>query len=397
MCRVAGPQGALGCGAMAELVPEGKRVAAPPSPAEPAGKADALGLAEAARRLVSVAVGATAVTVAAARRDERGVVCLGRTAADGEPAGPHTGFGLSSLSKTCTALLLAELHVCGEVRLTDPIDRHLPPGEGPWRGAADRITLLHLATHTAGLARLPANLLPTALPRWGTLPYSRYTPDHLRRAVARSRPWPAPGRYMRYSNLGIGLLGHVLAEATGESYPHLLATRVCAPLGLADTEVVPAPHPRTRDAPLPTVTPPGWATGHRRSRRPIPPMTAHGLPAAGGVVSSARDMLRFLEGHLRPAASPLAAALAEVRRPRLALPRLDQHLALVWNVRRFPDHDLYFHSGADRGFTSFAGFCPQAGTALAAFTNAGPGRRVEFPKVAYRLLRTLVDEALAAR
>jgi CubicO group peptidase (beta-lactamase class C family) len=382
---------------VAELVPERAAVGAPTAPAAAAGKADVLGLGEAARRLVSVAVGATAVSVAAVRGDERGVVCLGRTAAVGGAAtGPATGFDLCSLSKTFTALLLAELHARGEVSLDDPITRHLPPGERPRRGAAHRITLLHLATHTAGLARLPANLLPTALPRWGSLPYSRYTTDHLRRAVARSRPWPAPGRYLRYSNFGVGLLGHVLAEATGESYPELLATRVCAPLGLADTAVVPAPDPRTRNAPPRTATPPGWATGHRRGR-PLPPMTAHGLPAAGGVVSSARDMLRFLEAHLRPATSPLATALAEVRRPRLALPRLDQHLALVWNVRRFPDHDLYFHSGGDRGFATFAGFSPEADVGLVALANAGPDRRAEVPKVAYGLLRALVDEALAAR
>ncbi|MEO3750466.1 serine hydrolase domain-containing protein [Streptomyces sp. B6B3] len=375
---------------MAELVPERADVGAPAAPAEPAGKADVLGLGEAARRLVSVAVGATAVAVAATRGDERGTVCLGRTAAvGGAAAGPATGFDLASLSKTCTALLLADAHLRGEVRLDEPIARHLPPGERPHRGDGGRITPLHLATHTAGLSRQPLGLLLTALPRWTTLPYSRFTADHLRRAAARSRPWPAPGRYVRYSNHGVGLLGTVLAEATGESYEHLLATRVCAPLGLRDTVAVPAP-------PAETVARPGWATGHRNGR-PLPPMTAHGLPAAGGVVSSARDMLRFLEAHLRPATSPLAAALAEVRRPRLALPRLDQHLALVWNVRRFPDHDMYFHSGGDRGFATFAGFSPQADVALVALANAGPGRRAEVPKVAYGLLRGLVDEALAAR
>jgi CubicO group peptidase (beta-lactamase class C family) len=125
-------------------------------------------------------------------------------------------------------------------------------------------------------------------------------------------------------------------------------------------------------------------------------MTRHGLPAAGGLRTSPHDMLHFLAAHLHPATAPfpLDAALTEVLRPRLAFPRSNLRAALIWNVRTFPDHDLYFHSGANRGFTCFVGFSPQKATALAAFTNTGPPPlHTPFVQAAYVVLKSLIQEA----
>jgi serine-type D-Ala-D-Ala carboxypeptidase/endopeptidase len=321
-----------------------------------------------------------AIAVATIQGERRGVAC------QGEGTGPRTRFELGSLTMTFTALLLAEMSERGEVRLDDPIARHLPPHARPHRGAAGKITPLHLATHTAGLPTVPANLVPGALPRWRTAPYAAYTTGQLLAATARIRPRPAPGRRVRYSTFGVGLLGHLLAEAAGDTYPHLIAARLCAPLGLDDTDAAPGPGPVAADL----------ATGHHHRGRPLPPMTSHGLPAAGGLRTSAHDMLHFLAAHLHPSTAPasLDAALTVALRPRLAFPRGNLRTALIWNVRTFPDHDLYFHSGANRGFTTFAGFSPQTATALAAFTNTGPPPlHAPFVQTAYTLLKSLIQEA----
>ena len=64
-----------------------------------------------------------------------------------------------SVTKVFTALLLAIAVQRGEARLDDPVSEHLPDGSRvPRRGDAE-ITLLHLATHTSGLPRLPPGLL----------------------------------------------------------------------------------------------------------------------------------------------------------------------------------------------------------------------------------------------
>ncbi|MEU4744888.1 hypothetical protein AB0G02_31110, partial [Actinosynnema sp. NPDC023658] len=46
-------------------------------------------------------------------------------------------------------------------------------------------------------------------------------------------------------------------------------------------------------------------------------------------------------------------------------------------------------AGATRGFTSFAGFSPQAGIALVSLTNTAPTLRSRFVQRSYEALRAL--------
>ncbi|AUG79351.1 hypothetical protein CFP65_4615 [Kitasatospora sp. MMS16-BH015] len=280
------------------------------------------------------------------------VLCHGPLDGPGSPAvGPDTPFELGSVSKTFTALLLAEAAHRGEVSLADRVEVSGRP-----------VSLLRLATHTAGLPRLPPGLLRSALPRWRSNPYAAYTPADLSRALGRTRLRRRPG--LRYSNYGVGLLGRVLAERAGLDYPDLLAQRICGPLGLTATDCGPPG--------------PGAAVGHRRGR-PLPPWEIPALPGAGAVRSSGADLLRYLTAHLTPA-GPLAPALREVLRPRVADGRTGRRYGLVWQLHEDDCH----HSGATRGCTAFLALRPAAGTALAALTNSGPTAR--FLDAAYALL-----------
>ncbi|GAA1391533.1 hypothetical protein GCM10009639_21520 [Kitasatospora putterlickiae] len=335
----------------------------------------------------SAGPGASAVTLAVTRGGRQAVRCAGRLDhAASEPCTPDTVFELGSITKTFTALLLAELAARGELALDDPVERHLPDG---WRPADVRrggpVRLLHLATHTSGLPRLPPGLLAGALASWSSNPYGAYDEGRLRAGLARTTVRHRPGERFGYSNFGVGLLGRLLTEAgRGAGYPELLAERVCRPLGMRATTCAPDP--------------PHRAIGHRHGR-PLPPWLIPGLPGAGAVRASGADLLRFLRAHLRPdgggaagggSAGPgaLEEALREVQRPRLRLPRSGDQICLVWNHRRTPDgRDLLFHSGGTRGCTSLIAFCPQTATAVAALCNAGPTRRDNFAQAAYDVFK----------
>ncbi len=320
---------------------------------------------------------ATAVTLAVAVGDRTAVHCHGRTALDGEPCTPDTVHELGSVSKTFTALLLAELAARGELSTDDPVQRHLPVG---WRPPDVRrdgpIRLIHLATHTSGLPRLPPGLLTSAVPAWFTNPYGGYDEQRVRAGIAATTVRHAPGARYRYSNFGMGLLGRLLAEA-GHSpgYAELLAERIGRPLGLRTLTCSP-------DAP-------NLATGYHRGQ-PLPPWRIPGLPGAGAVRAGSADLLRFLRAHLDPGDGPLGAALRDVQRPRLRLPRSGDQICLVWNHRRTADgRDLFFHSGGTRGFTVLVGFCPQTATAVAALTNTGPTVTSRFTQTAYDTFKQL--------
>ncbi|MEU7532474.1 serine hydrolase domain-containing protein [Saccharothrix sp. NPDC042600] len=313
--------------------------------------------------LLSAAPGATGVAVAARRRHEDTVLLSGTTARDGDPLTPTTRFEIGSLTKTFTALLLARMVAAGEVAHDDEVRRYLP------EGALDApITLDQLATHTSGLPRLPPGLLRTALPRWFSTPYAAFGPDDLLAALPRTRTRPG----YRYSNYGVALLGFALARAAGVPYAELLADRVLRPLGLHDTDCTAARQ----------------ATGHWHGR-PRPPWDIPGLPAAGALRSTAQDLLRYVTALLDPDATPLAAALTDVARPRVVRPGTTDDVCLVWNRRARPGRTLLFHAGGTRGFTAFAGCSPDTGTALVALANSGPGLRDPFVQRSYEALRAL--------
>ena len=312
-----------------------------------------------------------------------------------ETPGPHTMFEIGSNTKTFTALLLADMVVRGEINYTDPIAAFLPgharPQRNRRRAASAQITLLHLATHTGGLSRLPRNLLARALRDRRTNPYARYTLPDLYAATARLGGGPPPGTRMRYSNYGVGLLGQLLANAAGTDYGTLITQRICRPLGLAET--LPHPPPAS-DGDAPTGSAPDGlqqATGYRLGRA-LPPWRMDAQAGAGALRSSGHDMVRYLEAQLRPAsAGPLAAALAAVQRPWLRLPDSDT-LCLVWNSRTVAGQQVIFHSGGTLGCTSFLAFSPGAGTAVVALSGAGPRRAEPLPQQVYDLLLRLNHE-----
>ncbi|MGH3534335.1 MAG: serine hydrolase, partial [Pseudonocardiaceae bacterium] len=159
----------------------------------------------------------------------------------------------------------------------------------------------------------------------------------------------------------------------------LILDRVCRPLGMAGTLTGPGPL---------------CATGYRRGR-PVPAWEMGALAPAGTLRSSATDLLRYLQAHLRPEATPLAAALRATQVPRVAAKGKDR-ICLVWNHRSSRYGEVLFHSGGTRGFTAFVGFCPQAVTGVAALVNTTPTRRRNMIHTAYSLFKTLIREHQAA-
>ncbi|MFI9010377.1 serine hydrolase domain-containing protein [Actinosynnema sp. NPDC053489] len=318
--------------------------------------------------LPAAAPGATGVAVAFRQGDDELVLVGGTTGrADPRPVTGRTRFEVGSLTKTFTGLLLAEMADRGEVDLSDPVRRHLPVGAVPHLGR--EVTLERLATHTAGLPRLPPGLPARAVPHWRTNPYRGFGAADFTAALRRTRA-RAPGRY-RYSNFGVALLGEALAGAAGRPYPELLAERVLRPLGLDDTDCSTSPQ----------------VTGHLRGR-PRPPWEIPGMPAAGALRSSALDLLRYLTAHLVPVTGPLGRAAAEASRPRASAG--DHEVCLVWNLRRRQGRELLFHSGGTRGCTAFAAFSPTTSTVFVALANAGPTVGASFVRRAYEAAWSLV-------
>ena len=160
------------------------------------------------------------------------VVCCGKleTGSDAEVNG-DTLFELCSITKTFTAVLLQDMVERGEMKLNDPVALYLPASVKMPERFGRKITLRHLATHTSGLPREPDNLAPDRMERL----HADYTVEELYEFLSTYKLTRLPGTSFGYSNLGAGLLGHVIALRAGAGYETLVRGRIARPLKMDST------------------------------------------------------------------------------------------------------------------------------------------------------------------
>ncbi|HKO05450.1 MAG TPA: serine hydrolase [Candidatus Acidoferrales bacterium] len=275
---------------------------------------------------------------------------------DPRPLNGDTIFEIGSATKVFTSLLLADMVRRGEVALDDPVAKYLPPTVKMPERNGRSITLLDLATHTSGLPRLPANLSPKNPKN----PYADYSVEQLYQFLSTYQLTRDIGSQYEYSNLGGGLLGHVLALRAGMSYEALVESRICAPLGMKSTAITLTPEMKQR-----------LAAGHNAAMDSAENWDLPTLAGAGALRSDANDMLTFIAANLGYAPSPLApamAALLKVRRPT-GQPGLE--MALGWHIFTTGGKDIIWHNGGTGGYRSFMGFDPKARVGVVLLSNAG--------------------------
>ncbi len=178
---------------------------------------------------------AAGLVVGVIHGDRRGVFGFGQLARD-DPSTPGdaTIFEIGSITKVFTAILLADMAARGEVALDDPIRKHLPDSVHVPRYGEHEITLEHLATPTSGLPCLPANLNPKDMAN----PYADYSVEDPYKFLSEFRLTRDVGAAYEYSNVSVGLLGHILGLVAGRPFEDLVIERICRPLGMDDTRIV---------------------------------------------------------------------------------------------------------------------------------------------------------------
>ena len=177
--------------------------------------------------------GAPGLVLAVVRGEESVVRGYGETRPGSkvEPDG-RSILRMGSIAKVMAGQVLATMAVDGTLKLTDPLAKYAPPGAKVPAFAGRQITLLDVASYTAGL---PRELPGVPDPQPGENPFKHFEADAYWRWLAGASLPYAPGTGAMYSNLGFGLLGDALARAGGKPYATLLHERVTAPLDMLDT------------------------------------------------------------------------------------------------------------------------------------------------------------------
>lgn len=263
-------------------------------------------------------------------------------------------FEIGSASKVFTSLLLADAVARGEVSLNDPVAKYLPPEVKVPERNGKKITLLDLATHTSALPRLPSNLAPKDPKN----PYADYTEKQLYEFLSSYELPRDIGSQYEYSNLAVGLLGHVLARRAGTDYETLLRARVLDPLGMKSTAITLNAAPQKR-----------LATGHNSRRERVPNWDLPTLAGAGAIRSTANDLLTFLAANLGTMKSPLAPAMESMLRARRPTTTPNTEVGLAWHITKVGDHELVWHNGGTGGYRAYIGMDPKKRTGVVVLSN----------------------------
>ncbi|KOU73226.1 peptidase S12 [Streptomyces sp. MMG1533] len=205
--------------------------------------------------------------------------------ATGRPPRPHDHMRIASTAKAFSGAVALTLVDRRALRLDDTLRKRLPRLPGAWGS----VTLRQLLNHTSGLPDYTED--PAFLEELRADPRHRFDSRRLLDYVADEPLRFRPGTRYHYSNSD-NIAVALMAEAvTGTPYERLLRELVYEPLGLRDTSLpqgyrFPEPYLHGYD-----VTPPG------------PPedvseiLSASGVWASGGIVSTPADMTRFIRGY----------------------------------------------------------------------------------------------------
>jgi CubicO group peptidase (beta-lactamase class C family) len=196
---------------------------------------------------------------------------------DHKPDGDSVFF-IGSVSKTFTALLLLEMAARGEVSVDDPVAKYLPPSVKPPTRSGKEITLLHLATHSAGLPINPDNMTGSG----DREQYESYTVEQMYHFLSKFELSREPGAAYEYSNVGMALLGHALERRAETSFESLVVERICRPLGMGSTCISLTPKLVSQRA-----------VGHDAKDRPSLPWKFQAYRPAGDIHSTANDLLKY--------------------------------------------------------------------------------------------------------
>ena len=273
------------------------------------------------------------------------------------PMDRQSVFEIGSITKVFTATILADMVLKGEVSLDDPVQIYLPEGVTVPTRSGKEITLGLLSEQRSGLPRLPTNLRPADMSN----PYADYTDQLLYEFLSGYELPRDPGEAFEYSNLGVGLLGHVLALHAGMSYEELVKERILDPLGMSHTAVTLTPWMREH-----------LALGHNAGGKVVSNWDAPTLAGAGALRSDAEDMLLFLDANLHPERGPLEEAMAFAQKNRAPTDSPTRSIGLNWMRSHLDADTLVWHNGGTGGYGTFAGILPSKKVGVVVLANT-PG------------------------
>jgi CubicO group peptidase (beta-lactamase class C family) len=264
-----------------------------------------------------------------------------------------------SMSKPYTGTAIMQLVERGVLGLEEPVSRYVKDFAVANPLGDRSITVRDLLTHTSGLSEIDA--------RYAELSQTESIQDYLKSVFARSEDKGSDGHYVRwlgkvgerssYSNIGITLLGYIVAVTNPEhlSYPDYVRRNIQERLGMRVSHFP----PDVNEAAQPT----NLSTGYAAIADVLLPAPRLWTPVqpAGTLYATAAEHLRLIQAFLGGGSYAGATILSRASVSAMLSPTVSfgtGHLGLVWML-----------SDEDKPYASFH----HAGAYMYGWTNQGAG------------------------
>ncbi|RMI32282.1 serine hydrolase domain-containing protein [Nocardia stercoris] len=300
--------------------------------------------------------------------------------ATGAPMTADTGFLFGSITKVLTATLIMQQVERGTLGLDDLVVDHLPEFRLATDGAAERIRVRHLLTHTNGI---DADLYCPDANGPGAL--SVLVDGMAKHCEALFEP----GTQVSYSNGGMNLAARLLEVVTGTPYLELVQRDIFAPAGMTGAGTS-AEQAILRSTAVGHFLDPETTAPRVTDMFKLPDSWAGAGSSATGTVG---DLLAFGRTHLAEGVAPSGARLlAAESAAAMHAVQFDPgaaHIPLLgfgWLLMPFGDTTVWTMSGASPGGVSVLVVVPEHDLVLAAYGNS-PGSLMLHDEVLLGILR----------
>lgn len=276
------------------------------------------------------------------------------------PATPETVYRIGSVGKQFTAAAILQLVEQGKLSLDDDLHEFLP--DYPTGGR--RVTIRQLLNHTSGIHSV------TSIKRAMANRCLAVTQEQMIGWMSEAPFDFEPGERYLYNNSGFWLLGVIIEQVSGRSYPDYVQAKLFEPLGLRGTYYDSDPRVIPNRAQGYTLD-----EGRLLNAEPNSPTRPY---AAGAIISTVLDLIEWQQALLSGRVVSPASVETMTTPGRLNSGEAFPY-GLALGLAEFEGHRKIGHGGGIIGFRTALSHYPDDELIIALITNTN-GRDVPPPK-----------------
>ncbi len=288
----------------------------------------------------------------------------------------NTIFEIGSITKTFTGILLAQAVNEDTINLDEDIRDYLSEDYSNLAIDGNPITILNLANHTSGL---PEDIIPEELkslqnPSMFDI-VSFFEGDSmgiflngLKQVEIKNKP----NESISYSNAGMITLGIILESVYKESYSALLERYITGPLSMTSTKTV--------SYMTDTIN---YTRGYDKKGNIMPHITFQIAGAAGGMISTAGDMVKYVEANIKKSNKAIALSHKKTAGTN------DEGFGIGWKLKINSNQEvMVWHDGGEPGFSSYFAIIPEKRIGAVALASQR-GRQSDLERAVLNILTSL--------